>query len=71
MSEAEGSGGFAPPSPKPKSFQVFWSDNDRPVSVFENVTGSQLNGNLLILMSHNIERIVNTDEVRLILIRDE
>lgn len=63
----------APPPPRlvPKTFQIFWSDNDRPVSDYVNVTGSKRENNLLMLRKGTTEFLINLDEVRLVIISDE
>jgi hypothetical protein len=57
-----------PPAPGPKNFQVFWKDNDRPVSDYLGITGSSMNGPLLVLKRYNREFIVNMNEVRLVVV---
>ena len=62
---------LSPPTLEPKWFQVFWSDNDRPVSDYRYVTGSSRDGNVLMLVSASGTMLVNFDEVRLVVIVDE
>lgn len=64
--ELEEPGAMPPPAPTAKDFQIFWKDNDRPVSDYTNITGSHMNGPLLVLVRHNGEYIINMNEVRLV-----
>lgn len=71
MSEAQGPGELPPPAPRPKTFQVFWSDNDRPVSDYTGITGSNLNDQILVLIKHDRELLINMGQVRLVMIVDD
>lgn len=70
MSEAQGPGELPPPAPRPKDFAVFWSDPDRMFTNFRNITGSNMNGSVLVLISHDIEFLVNMEEVVYVRITD-
>jgi hypothetical protein len=58
-----------PMTPKPKSFTVCWADS--APSEFRNVTGSHREGDLLFLVTHDREWIVNIRESTLISVADD
>ena len=52
-------------------YQIFWKDNDRPVDDYEVVDADvKLVSGFLRLMCSDAIRLINRDEVRMIVIKD-
>ena len=60
-----------PPKLEPKTFTIYWSDGDLPVSGYRGITGSARDGNILSLILGTGQILVNLDEVRYVLISDD
>ena len=55
---------------EPKQYQIFWKDNDQPVGDYEVVdSDAKLSGFLRLMCSDGI-RLINRDEVSMIVIKD-
>ena len=60
-----------PPKLEPKTFAVYWSDGDSPISIYSGITGSARDGNVLSLIRGTGQILVNLDEVRMVKISDD
>jgi hypothetical protein len=54
------------------TFEVWWRDGDQPVTMFDNIIGSNLEDNILYLskVDPRVEYIINLDEVRYVRMSD-
>ena len=62
---------LSPPTLEPKTFTIYWSDSDLPVTSYSNVTGSARDGNILSLIRARRQVLINLDEVCYVLISDD
>ena len=53
-----------------KQYQIFWRDNDRPVDDYDVLKSGDLKNGALQLWCSDALRVLNFDEVRMIVIKD-